>query len=70
MTWRNEHDEIIIRCNNNKHSYYEDFVGGTVIIRKDVYDKYVKDHFVKFFAYSENGLLVQGMQMKQRSILK
>lgn len=53
MTWRNEHDEIIVRCNNNKHSYYEDFVGGTVVIRKDVYEKYIKDHFVKFFAYSE-----------------
>lgn len=53
MTWRNEHDEIIICCNNNKHSYYEDFVGGTVVMRKDVYDKYIKDYFLKFFAYSE-----------------
>lgn len=53
MTWRNAHDEIIICCNNNKHSYYEDFVGGTVVMRKDVYDKYITEHFLKFFAYSE-----------------
>lgn len=53
MTWRNSDNEIIIRCNNNKHSYYEDFIGGTVFMRKDVYDEYVNTHFIKFFAYTE-----------------
>ena len=53
MTWKNSDNEIIIRCNNNKHSYYEDFIGGTVFMRKDVYDEYVNTHFIKFFAYTE-----------------
>ena len=53
MTWRNVEGEIIIYCNNNKHSYYKDFVGGTVFMRKDVYDDYIKEHDIKFFAFSE-----------------
>lgn len=53
MTWRNSNDEAIIYCNNNKASYYNDFISGTVFIRKDVYEILRKQKTIKFFAYAE-----------------
>ena len=53
FSWRNENNEKIILCNNNKHSYYHDRISGTVFMRKDYYDKFLQEHKIKFFAYTE-----------------
>ena len=53
MTWINSNDEKIIICNNNKISYYKDPIGGTVFIRKDYLDEYLKTRVLKYFAFTE-----------------
>lgn len=53
LSWENQDKEKVIICNNNKNSYYRDAIGGTVFIRKDYFDKFLEDHKVKFFAFTE-----------------
>lgn len=53
LSWENSEREKVIVCNNNKNSYYEDSIGGTVFIQKDYYDKYLLDHTIKYFSYAE-----------------
>ena len=53
MSWRDSNQTKVIVCNNNKASYYRDPIGGTVFIRKDFLDQYVKDHPLKHFAFAE-----------------
>ncbi len=53
LSWETPNGEKIILCNNNKYSYYRDPIGGTVFIRKDYYDKYVRSHIIKYFVFAE-----------------
>ena len=53
MSWRDSNQTKVIVCNNNKASYYRDPIGGTVFIRKDFLDQYVKNHPLKYFAFAE-----------------
>ena len=53
LSWETPSGEKIILCNNNKNSYYRDPIGGTVFIRKDYYDKYVRSHIIKYFVFAE-----------------
>lgn len=53
MSWVNGDNEQVIICNNNKSSYYQNPITGTVFIRKDYLDKYLENHTLKYFAFSE-----------------
>lgn len=53
MSWVDKDGKKIILCNNNKHSYYNDPIGGTVFIRKEYFDEYLKSHVLKYFAFTE-----------------
>lgn len=53
MSWVDPLGKVVIYCNNNKNSYYTDPIGGTVFIRKDYLDKYLEEHILKYFAFSE-----------------
>jgi hypothetical protein len=53
LTWVNAKGEVIIYCNNNKSDYYGDFIKKSIFIRKDIFDKYVKTHTLKYFVYTE-----------------
>ena len=53
LTWVNAKGEVIIYCNNNKSDYYADFIKKSIFIRKDIFDKYVKTHTLKYFVYTE-----------------
>ena len=53
LSWETHDKEKVIICNNNKNSYYRDPVGGTVFIRKDYFDKFLEEHTVKYFAFTE-----------------
>lgn len=53
MSWVDSLGIVVIYCNNNKNSYYTDPIGGTVFIRKDYLDKYLEEHILKYFAFSE-----------------
>ena len=53
LSWENQAKEIIIRCNNNKCSYYSNQIRGTVVIRKDYYDEFAKNNNIKYFAFAE-----------------
>lgn len=53
MTWVNDAKEIILFCNNVKYSYFTSTVGCTIFMRKDVYDEYIKNYTLKFFAFAE-----------------
>lgn len=53
MSWVNNDGKKIILCNNNKNSYYKDPIGGTVFIRKEFLDEYLKSHVLKYFAFTE-----------------
>ena len=64
LSWENEDREKIILCNNNRNSYYSDPIGGTVFIRKDYYDKYVKSHRIKYFAFTERFIPETGFANK------
>lgn len=60
MCWINSNDEPIIICNNNRSSYFRDSISGTVFIRKDIYDEFLKEADIKYFAYSEKYLQNKG----------
>ncbi|MCU0080576.1 hypothetical protein [Extibacter muris] len=53
LSWETQEKEKVIICNNNKNSYYRDPIGGTVFIRKDFLDKFLEEHTVKYFAFTE-----------------
>ena len=53
LSWETQDKEKVIICNNNKNSYYRDPIGGTVFIRKDFLDKFLEEHTVKYFAFTE-----------------
>lgn len=53
LSWETHDKEKVIICNNNKNSYYRDPVSGTVFIRKDYFDKFLEEHTVKYFAFTE-----------------
>lgn len=53
MTWTNETNDIVLFCNNVKYSYYTSPSGCTIFMRKDIYEEYIKEHTLKFFAFSE-----------------
>lgn len=53
VSWINKDGGVVIVCNNNKNSYYTDPIGGTVFMRKDYYDEYVKNNSLKYFAFAE-----------------
>ena len=53
MSWVNLSGEAVIFCNNNKNSYYTDPIGGTVFIRKNYLDEYMKGHILKYFSFTE-----------------
>ena len=53
MSWVDDIGTKVIWCNNSKNSYYTDFIGSTVFIRKEYLDKYLKEHDLKYFAFTE-----------------
>lgn len=53
MTWHDSKGEVVLYCNNCKYSYYSSPIGNTVFIRKDVYDRYIEEKGIIFFAYTE-----------------
>lgn len=53
LSWETQDKEKVILCNNNRNSYYRDPIGGNVFIRKDYYDKFVRNHPIKYFAFAE-----------------
>lgn len=53
MTWNAENGDIVIVCNNNKNSYYNDPVSGSVFIRNDYLKKYKAKNVFKYFAFTE-----------------
>ena len=53
MTWTNETNDIVLFCNNVKYSYYTSPSGCTIFMRKDIYEEYIKEHTLKFFAFAE-----------------
>lgn len=53
MSWVDSSGETVIVCNNNKNSYYTDPIGSTVFIRKKYLDEYIREHTLKYFAFSE-----------------
>lgn len=53
LSWESRDKQKVIICNNNKNLYYRDSVGGTVFIRKDYFDKFLEEHMVKYFAFTE-----------------
>ncbi len=53
LSWETQDKEKVIICNNNKNLYYNDPIGGTVFIRKDYFDKFLEEHTVKYFAFTE-----------------
>lgn len=58
MSWINTRGEKIIVCNNNKSDYYQDYISGSMFMRKQEYDKLKEDKAFKFFAFSEK--LIKG----------
>ncbi len=56
LSWETQAGEKVIRCNNNKNSYYRDPIGGTVFIRKEYYDLFVQKHRIKYFAFCERSI--------------
>lgn len=53
LSWENHNKEKIIYCNNNKCSYYSNQIRGTVVIRKDYYNEFIKNNTIKYFAFTE-----------------
>jgi len=53
MCWQNHKGEPIILCNNNKASYYQDAISGTVIIRSDAYKRLTEIMPLKYFSFTE-----------------
>lgn len=60
MSWQNSDGEKIIICNNNKSSYYNDQIMGTVFIRKDAYEQFLEYMPIKYFAFAERYLESRG----------
>ena len=60
MTWTDEMGMPVIICNNNKNSYYSDPIGETVFIKKDYLKKYLEDHTIKYFAFTEKFIPATG----------
>lgn len=56
LTWVNPQNEAVLLCNNVKYSYYTSTAGCTIFMRKDVYEEYIKNHTLKFFAFTERYL--------------
>lgn len=53
LSWVNNDGEEIIRCNNNKTSYYKDYIKCGIFLRKDIFDEYSKKNTIKYFVYTE-----------------
>jgi hypothetical protein len=53
LSWHTSDGVRVIICNNNKNSYYKDPIGGSVFIRKDYLEKYMENHTLKYFAFTE-----------------
>lgn len=56
MSWRNNENEVVVLCNNNKSSYYKDFIIGSIFIRKQYFDRFLEKHTIKYFSYTEKRL--------------
>ena len=65
MSWKNENEESIIKCNNLKASYYKDPIIGTVYMRKDYYDMYAAEHYLKYFVFTEK--LIKSTEIVQKT---
>ena len=53
MCWIDSEGHVVILCNNNKSSYYNDPIMSTIFIRKDAYEKLQKNLPIKYFAFAE-----------------
>jgi len=53
LSWIAPNGTKVIICNNNKNSYYKDPIGKTVFMKKDYLDKYLQNHTLKYFAFTE-----------------
>lgn len=60
MSWNTEDGEIVIRCDNNKSSYFDRKVNGAVFMRKDFYDLFIADTPIHFFCFTEKMLEGKG----------
>ena len=60
MCWYNTSGERIICCNNNKSSYYQDNISGTIFIRKDSFEELCKIKSIKIFAFAEKYIRNRG----------
>ena len=79
-TWDNEKSEPVIVCSNNKNSYYDDFFGSGVYIRKSYLDRYinVQEQSLKHFAFAEKYLSSTGysdetsvhLELKDHSVVR
>jgi hypothetical protein len=61
MCWSNSNGEVVIRCNNNRSSYYRDPIMGTVFVRRDAFEELKKIYPIKYFGYSEKYLADKGI---------
>lgn len=61
MCWSNSNGEVVIRCNNNRSSYYRDPIMGTVFVRRDAFEELKKIYPIKYFGYSEKHLADKGI---------
>ncbi len=52
LLWE-KNGEAVIVCNNNKASYYEDFIKSSSFIKKEYLDKFLEDNTLKYFAFTE-----------------
>lgn len=52
-SWKSSDGTKVIICNNNQHSYYDDPVESTVFIRKDYLERYLENHTLKYFVFTE-----------------
>ena len=60
MSWNTESGEIVIRCDNNKHSYFNGEMSSAIFMRKDFYDLYIDCNPIHFFCFTEKMLDGQG----------
>ena len=59
-TWRAKNGDIVLYCDNNNSSFFDNPVTNSVYIRKDYYDIICKKYKVLFWAYTEKNYLDKG----------
>ena len=60
MAWIADDNTIVIRCDNNKNSFYSSEICSAVFMRKDYFDAYTLMHPVHYFCYTEKMIEGQG----------